>query len=143
MVRFNPCFSGCRPATQPAHALDITGCMSFNPCFSGCRPATPCSCPIPSANLCFNPCFSGCRPATLTPSREVLIWIQVSILVLVDAALRLDCHLCPRCIEICVSILVLVDAALRLSFAVKIIVAWLSFNPCFSGCRPATQYIHH
>ena len=62
----------------------------------------------------------------------------VSILVLVDAALRryrfpLQCH------NIEVSILVLVDAALRQLFKHSFIDIVISFNPCFSGCRPATR----
>ena len=35
----------------------------------------------------FNPCFSGCRPAT-TILKPIDEWLFVSILVLVDAALR-------------------------------------------------------
>ena len=38
-VCFNPCFSGCRPATvTPAMPATLANC--FNPCFSGCRLAT-------------------------------------------------------------------------------------------------------
>ena len=60
---FNPCFSGCRPATNHLYLipnLDLVSILvlvdaalrrflppifggtktSFNPCFSGCRPAT-------------------------------------------------------------------------------------------------------
>ena len=39
-----------------------------------------------------------------------------------------------------VSILVLVDAALRLALT-DYLVLFRSFNPCFSGCRPATHTI--
>ena len=42
--------------------------------------------------------------------------------------------------HICVSILVLMDAALRL---IKTCLEWkrdMSFNPCFDGCRPATSH---
>ena len=62
---------------------------------------------------CFNPCFSGCRPATNRFSRSCCSSGDgVSILVLVDAALRQSivrytAYTRP------VSILVLVDAALR------------------------------
>ena len=65
---------------------------------------------------CFNPCFDGCRPATPTVHIILCAVIQVSILVLMDAALR-------RCVgivvltELCVSILVLMDAALRRKLA--------------------------
>ena len=61
----------------------------------------------------------------------------VSILVLVDAALRL-CPTNAHRLSYHVSILVLVDAALRLGLMSSITVAISSFNPCFSGCRPAT-----
>ena len=38
-----------------------------------------------------------------------------------------------------VSILVLVDAALRhILCVVNAVFYYISFNPCFSGCRPAT-----
>ena len=37
-----------------------------------------------------------------------------------------------------VSILVLVDAALRLHINVIRETVFIGFNPCFSGCRPAT-----
>ena len=62
--------------------------------------------------MCFNPCFSGCRPATFFTSFVYFSISAVSILVLVDAALR------PRpnttiAATFEVSILVLVDAALR------------------------------
>ena len=62
----------------------------------------------------FNPCFSGCRPATRDAKRRNDTRIYVSILVLVDAALRPACKdgVC-KIITKPVSILVLVDAALR------------------------------
>ena len=62
---------------------------------------------------------------------------MVSILVLVDAALRREaarqCHLGAE-----VSILVLVDAALRRDLKLSTYTKPLGFNPCFSGCRSAT-----
>ena len=36
----------------------------------------------------FNPCFSGCRPATIHRDDDHVSILKVSILVLVDAALR-------------------------------------------------------
>ena len=62
----------------------------------------------------------------------------VSILVLVDAALRLD-GVRNDVHYRCVSILVLVDAALRPYFFFHTVHVYLCFNPCFSGCRPATR----
>ena len=62
--------------------------------------------------LSFNPCFSGCRPATLSNFLGYSAHFSVSILVLVDAALRRNAaHAAGS--GIMVSILVLVDAALR------------------------------
>ena len=62
----------------------------------------------------------------------------VSILVLVDAALRQYHRLPPVPQLIGVSILVLVDAALRHNMETEITRYVAGFNPCFSGCRPAT-----
>ena len=87
---FNPCFSGCRPATRK-DILRIPLEICFNPCFSGCRPATSHITHAVAHPCCrFNPCFSGCRPATTRPNRHSLSLRLVSILVLVDAALRLN-----------------------------------------------------
>ena len=102
-------------------ALRHTGCVhlvlrnhiSFNPCFSGCRPATVLNAVRRVIYLRFNPCFSGCRPATNSDGDRERDLLCVSILVLVDAALR------PSRPEYT-----------RIS---------LCFNPCFSGCRPATS----
>ena len=62
--------------------------------------------------ISFNPCFSGCRPATLFVYNEDYLDNLVSILVLVDAALRHLQHY-SHSQSYLVSILVLVDAALR------------------------------
>ena len=55
-----------------------------------------------------------------------------------DAALR-PVAMVAMSISIAVSILVLVDAALRLATTTSI-GAINGFNPCFSGCRPATHH---
>ena len=87
---------------------------SFNPCFSGCRSATFGDLTMRIPFFGFNPCFSGCRSATAVWFAMLATPItRVSILVLVDAALRLGASPVP-------------------SHGV------LSFNPCFSGCRSAT-----
>ena len=70
--------------------------------------------------------------------RESHTYNSVSILVLVDAALR-QRYVLGLLVTIFVSILVLVDAALR----PRGCSGWMGsrttcFNPCFSGCRPAT-----
>ena len=62
---------------------------------------------------------------------------RVSILVLVDAALRQYRARAQRRFLV-VSILVLVDAALRPFLHVRLRSDLRCFNPCFSGCRPAT-----
>ena len=62
---------------------------------------------------------------------------DVSILVLVDAALR-QSERTVAAGRTEVSILVLVDAALRLLCYGCTRRLFRSFNPCFSGCRPAT-----
>ena len=87
---FNPCFSGCRPATgcQSGECILVATVsilvlvdaalrrcfcrvvpsfiLYFNPCFSGCRPATiHLGNTLRETERSFNPCFSGCRPATL------------------------------------------------------------------------------
>ena len=86
-VSFNPCFDGCRPATSLI-SLRMIRRPGFNPCFDGCRPATITWLYRQAAIICFNPCFDGCRPATCLRSwRTGSIW-DVSILVLMDAALR-------------------------------------------------------
>ena len=52
----------------------------------------PCDYSYPQVYLilhkCFNPCFSGCRPATSAIGGLYRLALDVSILVLVDAALR-------------------------------------------------------
>ena len=60
----------------------------FNPCFSGCRPATTTEYDNSRNLRGFNPCFSGCRPATMSLCNIHRSIYPVSILVLVDAALR-------------------------------------------------------
>ena len=55
-----------------------------------------------------------------------------------DAALRLVFFVFPNTI-VYVSILVLVDAALRREGTANILEDVDSFNPCFDGCRPATH----
>ena len=74
-----------RPSAQVAYPLLRT---SFNPCFSGC-----CSSTVPSAAILpeligFNPCFSGCCSSTIYNARGIYTSTVVSILVLVDVALR-------------------------------------------------------
>ena len=90
-----------------------TELCSFNPCFSGCRSATLRTFASAADVVGFNPCFSGCRSATL---RNVLRgdYDDVSILVLVDAALRRYRPSLMHTAKSC-------------------------FNPCFSGCRSATS----
>ena len=87
----------------------------------------------------FNPCFSGFRIATRSISYYVTDSERVSILVLVDFALRHDLAGIYHS-GYGVSILVLVDFALRLSDGANVTLWAWSFNPCFSGFRIATNY---
>ena len=101
---------------------------------------------------------------TVQRAQEIGLCQPVSILVLMDAALRhvtiSDCAATYSgfnpCFNGCrpatawyrirqvlfqdVSILVLMDAALRLSGSLALPPSIQSFNPCFNGCRPATSY---
>ena len=85
----------------------------FNPCFDGCRPATRVAAVPTPHRSSFNPCFDGCRPATSLNTSFPDFAISVSILVLMDAALRHPDHVCVLWFLPIVSILVLMDAALR------------------------------
>ena len=84
----------------------------------------------------FNPCCSGSGPAGYIDDCQDAGNIEVSILVVVEAALRvqLDDGLNRR---LYVSILVVVEAALRVSRYTLLLVLGLSFNPCCSGSGPA------
>ncbi len=64
---------------------------------------------------------------------------MVSILVLVDVALRLSARITRIWVCNGVSILVLVDVALRPYYRRSRFGLPRSFNPCFSGCCSATQ----
>ena len=57
-----------------------------------------------------------------------------------DAALRRRSNP-PDIFEVRVSILVLMDAALRHCGIFIHLVILICFNPCFDGCRPATRRI--
>ena len=81
-------------------------------------------------------------PCDVVSHAVCTITIKVSILVLVDAALRPCADRHARKSLLAVSILVLVDAALRLEHAIAIVEPYHRFNPCFSGCRPATLHFY-
>ena len=125
------------PPCDPTIVVFADTQLSFNPCFDGCRPATAGYPAYIFQRWSFNPCFDGCRPATTT-TRYIDVWCGVvSILVLMDAALRPQGGLCCRSGK-AVSILVLMDAALRPRLAYFRPLLSTCFNPCFDGCRPAT-----
>ena len=125
-------------ALRPNSYIRFSRCYgSFNPCFSGFRIATHISRTINHATTCFNPCFSGFRIATVVSHRCPHLFNVVSILVLVDFALRPEIVTHPLKRRV-VSILVLVDFALRLAFCPCLICSCIRFNPCFSGFRIAT-----
>ena len=109
---------------------------SFNPCFSGCCSSTKFQSVVVQMFTSFNPCFSGCCSSTtytlnhhtqLKQFQSLFQWMllfdnstgslvhpidAVSILVLVDVALR-PFDASNLCGILTVSILVLVDVALR------------------------------
>ena len=114
------------------------------------------------AEICFNPCSAGFRSETLGGLAESIFHSRVSILVLLDSALRLQNTwtgaLALRGVSILVlldsalrhhddpayaatvnvSILVLLDSALRL-ICLSTAAATLSrFNPCSAGFRSET-----
>ena len=101
------------PPCDPTIVVFADTQLSFNPCFDGCRPATAGYPAYIFQRWSFNPCFDGCRPATTT-TRYIDVWCGV------------------------VSILVLMDAALRPRLAYFRPLLSTCFNPCFDGCRPAT-----
>ena len=133
-IGFNPCFSGCRPAMEHT-GQQLRHWWSFNPCFSGCRPAIIDSKTCDKCRACFNPCFSGCRPAIKDIAENTIPSSSFNpcfsgcrpAIVLIVSFIR----------PVFVSILVLVDVALRLEPVEIEKYERKSFNPCFSGCRPA------
>ena len=78
-------------------------------------------------------------PCDLLVLPSVVVAAYVSILVLMDAALRPRFRHHEELYMFYVSILVLMDAALRPCNIMKISISIIpGFNPCFDGCRPAT-----
>ena len=86
---------------------------------------------------CFNPCFDGCRPATskhriwffsVFQFQSLFWWMPPCDSYIMNT----PHHINP------VSILVLMDAALRRDLGKTLAHSDDSFNPCFDGCRPAT-----
>ena len=94
-------------------------------------------------DLSFNPCFSGFRIATVPNPSGVCHHGLVSILVLVDFALRLVHTILITSFYVNnVSILVLVDFALRpMGLVPRSCIPVNGFNPCFSGFRIATGLV--
>jgi len=82
----------------------------------------------------FNPCFGGCRSERTLYGRDGEMGVRVSILVLVDVALKVTEKRPNSSLE-SVSILVFVDVALKEAPTAISRTRILSFNPCFGGCR--------
>ena len=87
VTRFNPCFSGCRPATFDVVVEDSQDGVSILVLVDAALRRIE-HWGLVDPLVGFNPCFSGCRPATISTHPTSSVSIPVSILVLVDAALR-------------------------------------------------------
>ena len=152
--RFNPCFNGrgvktcnsvdlqsekqvvsilvlmeeaLRPAQcQPPFPAE----MGFNPCFNGRGVKTTVRVSIACISLSFNPCFNGRGVKTKRTGGVSCLLCRVSILVLMEEALRLDrCIDCMYCLK--VSILVLMEEALRLYLIYKNRPQYIRFQSLF------------
>ena len=156
---FNPCSLGCR-SERLSSCPSTVSLPGFNPCSLGCRSERRYS-----ENGCrlsppgFNPCSLGCRSEREVCGRSGVSGANVSILVLLDVALKENlrargmsvrvgfnpCSLGCRSesamdvnikiLSIQVSILVLLDVALKVSDSPLSILRALCFNPCSLGCR--------
>jgi len=91
-------------------------------------------------NFRFNPCFGGFCFKTHLQREYQTSQHTVSILVLVDFALKLM-HPVVSLVLDTVSILVLVDFALKLSTGSKFSFQFICFNPCFGGFCFKTQVL--
>ena len=163
-LRFNPCFRGCRSERHTFLYRILLLYRSFNPCFRGCR-SERITYPFMKNQITeFQSLFSWmslwkdcCRdeiPACFSVSILVLVDVAlkesynnpvfrmewVSILVLVDVALK-GVSLPLFVEEQLVSILVLVDVALKAFAIFCMMKPHSSFNPCFGGCRSESGQI--
>jgi len=86
---FNPCSLGC---CSESVKLAVGGIVSFgfNPCSLGCcSESRPASTTGPaSSSSCFNPCSLGCCSESLFTGYQGFDGLLVSILVLLDVALK-------------------------------------------------------
>ena len=112
--RLNPCFNGICSATKLRGEVRTSyGCL--NPCFNGiCSATGRHSIPFISRTTCLNPCFNGICSATHLRTTTLFWTSAVSILVLMEYALRLPLQ--------------------RLGLSSRT----LSLNPCFNGICSAT-----
>ena len=85
---FNPCFDGFCIATFLFYHKVVNE-LSFNPCFDGFCIATESIDEETAQIMGFNPCFDGFCIATFKWNTISFIIYTVSILVLMDFALRL------------------------------------------------------
>jgi len=113
IMSFNPCFGGCRSERHHLNRLStyqhrvsilvlvdvalkgedairtVESKYCFNPCFGGCRSESwAVSFTLITLMISFNPCFGGCRSESHEERQEAPSYSYVSILVLVDVALK-------------------------------------------------------
>ena len=135
LVRFQSLFSWMLLWKLPPIVRCSSYCASFNPCSLGCcSESQGAEFQFVGFDECFNPCSLGCcseRPAFGVTLPKLAV---VSILVLLDVALK-DFRWDPRYQIPCrVSILVLLDVALKASGGPLTFHRWPGFNPCSLGC---------
>ncbi len=112
-----------------------TGCFlyCFNPCFNGRGVKTSRPSVGDSSLLCFNPCFNGRGVKTNSTAPVFSLCDRVSILVLMEEALRHSDTAGSILPHSVVSILVLMEEALRPIFMTDCFFSQSGFNPCFNG----------
>jgi len=110
---FNPCSLGCCSERVCAHYILLLSLRGFNPCSLGCCSERCLFISTVQSISSFNPCSLGCCSESLWSSHYQRYTLPVSILVLLDVALKGN-QVSTCYIEIySVSILVLLDVALK------------------------------
>ena len=90
------------------------GIVSFNPCYVGYRSESQRKhTTTRRVNLSFNPCYVGYRSESCYYNRIILVFINVSILVMLDIGLKDDDVHVLRIVFNHVSILVMLDIGLK------------------------------
>ncbi len=84
---FNPCYPGCCSQTL-AITYQTARALRFNPCYPGCCSQTRRCRAVRFSAESFNPCYPGCCSQTGTSADPVWSICEVSILVILDVALK-------------------------------------------------------